>query len=429
MSLDHEQRVDALKKTITDLATELRDKSDLPLDRITSIEDEIAAKSVELDQIIEEKRNEDVEARLRSLDDKMKAFTRQSAQGKAAAILAGAPSGDGGGIKSVGRYSENNFLSALVNQTKGDRDAQEFVKAVLGTSSATGTAIIPNNFVTSLVEQIAATNIYRDLFNVVTGVNGAGVDIPYEITALTAALLQGAYGSNKDVRDFSFARATATLYEIAQIADVGNQLLRQSNGAAEQSARRRLAKQIGIAEATFITNGTGSSQPLGFFQAFLAYGDPAGFKTALNSESRAAALGRGISALEARGIVADRDNLCIVMHPTDYWEMATETLGTSGSGGWTISPADGAAANPPITTIWGVPVRRDPWWPSTKIGTALIIERSDVDIYVGDEYRVDVSDAGSRFDQNVTGFRAEEMFGFNAEPYVRTGRVQQVTGL
>jgi len=429
MSQELDQKVEALTKSITDLATELKDKSDLPLDRITSIEDEIAAKSDQIDTLIAQKRATEVDERLKALDDRLKAFSRTSAQGKAAAILAGASADMGSFQKSVGRYNETNFLAALVERKKGDTDAQEFVKAVLGTSSATGTAIIPNNFVAALVEQIAATNIYRDLFNVVTGVNGAGVDIPYEITSLTAALLQGAYGSNKDVRDFSFNRATATLYEIAQIADVGNQLLRQSNGAAEQSARRRLAKQLGIAEATFITNGTGSSQPLGFFQAFLAYGDPAGYKTALNSESRAAALGRGISALEGRGIVADRDNLCIVMHPTDYWEMATETLGTSGSGGWTISPADGAAANPPITSLWGVPIRRDPWWPTAKIGTALIIERTDVDIYTGDEYRVDVSDAGSRFDQNVTGFRAEEMFGFNAEPYVRTGRVQQVTGL
>ena len=29
-------------------------------------------------------------------------------------------------------------------------------------------------------------------------------------------------------------------------------------------------------------------------------------------------------------------------------------------------------------------------------------------------------------DQNITGFRAEEMFGFNAEPYPRTGMVQKV---
>ena len=51
-------------------------------------------------------------------------------------------------------------------------------------------------------------------------------------------------------------------------------------------------------------------------------------------------------------------------------------------------------------------------------------------MFVGQEYRIDVSsEAGSRFDQNVTGFRAEEEFAFNAEPYVHTGRVQQVTGI
>jgi hypothetical protein len=75
-------------------------------------------------------------------------------------------------------------------------------------------------------------------------------------------------------------------------------------------------------------------------------------------------------------------------------------------------------------------MRSDPNWPSAQTGTALIIERSDVEIYTGQEYRIDVSsEAGNRFDQNITGFRAEEEFGFNAEPYVRTGRVQKVTGI
>ncbi len=278
------------------------------------------------------------------------------------------------------------------------------------------------------MDQIAANNIYRGIFNVVNGVSGAGVDIPYEVTAITAALLQGAYGSNKDIRDFSFNRATATLYTIAQIADIGNQLLRQSNGAAEAAARRRLGKSIGILEATYITNGTGSSQPLGFFQAFLAYGDPAAFKTTLSSEPRLAALGRGIAALETRGI--PRDNLVIVMSPTDFWETAVEGLGTSYAGGWAVDPAGGAAANPPITSAWGVPLKSDPNWPAAQVGTALIIETSDVEIYTGQEYRIDVSsEAGTRFDQNITGFRAEEEFGFNAEPYVRTGRVQKVIGI
>jgi len=304
------------------------------------------------------------------------------------------------------------------------------VKAVLGTSDATGAAVVPNNFVASLVPAIALANPYRGVFEAVTGVTGAGVDIPYEVTEVTSALLQGAYGSNKDVRDFSFGVATATLYTIAQIVDIGNQLLRQSNGAAESAARRRLGASLGRREAEFINNGSGSSQPLGFFPALAAFGQVASFITTLSSESRAAAIGRGIGAMEARGILADRSQLVIVMHPTDFWELSTETLGSSGSGGWVLDPAEGAASNPPLASLWGVRVIRDPTWPAAQIGTALIIDRSEVQMFFGDEYRIDVSDsAGNRFDQNITGFRAEEEFGFNAEPYVRTGRVQRVNGL
>jgi hypothetical protein len=39
------------------------------------------------------------------------------------------------------------------------------------------------------------------------------------------------------------------------------------------------------------------------------------------------------------------------------------------------------------------------------------------------------SEAGSRFDQNVPGLRAEGEFGFNAEPYVRTGKFVRILDL
>jgi hypothetical protein len=62
-------------------------------------------------------------------------------------------------------------------------------------------------------------------------------------------------------------------------------------------------------------------------------------------------------------------------------------------------------------------------------GTALAGAWSDCDIYIGSEFRIDVSsDAGNR-STNVTGFRAEEEFGFNAEPYVRTGKFVKILGL
>ena len=427
--MDLNQKIEALTASITSLATEVQDKTDIPEDRIEAIEAEINVKSAQLDALIEEKRQKEVDAKLKELDERMKSFNQAQARVKASAILAGvADTVRSHSIKSVGIYNENNFLSAIANRRNGDTDAQEFVKAVLGTSAATGGALVPGNFVSTLVEQVALVNPYRDLFNVVEVNAGTGVNIPYEITAVTAALVQGAYGSNKDVRDFAFASATATLYQIAQIADIGNQLLRQSNGSAEASARRRLSSSIGLAEAQYINNGSGSSQPLGFFPAFMAYGDPAAFKTTLSSEPRAAAIGRGIAALEGRGIPAE--TLCVVMAPADYWEMATEGLGTSYAGGWAIDPAAGASASPPPDRIWGVPVRRDATWPAAYAGTALVIQRAEVELFVSDEMRIDVSsEAGTRWDQNITGFRAEEEFGFNAEPYVRTGKVQKVIGL
>ena len=422
----NDPRVEALRKEIEDLASEVINKTDMPLDRVEAIEAEISVKAAALDKIEAEVKSHQVEAQLAELNDRFKAFARSDARSKASAILAGVSKTEPG-IKSIGKYSNDNFLSALVNRRIGDTDAQEFVKAVLGTSDATGQAIVPNNFVASLVDALSLSNIYRNEFEVVT-VNGAAVDIPYVTTAITAALLQGAYGSNKDVRDFSFDQATATLYTIAQIADVGNQLLRQSNGAAEQSARRRLAQSIGTREATYITNGSGSSQPLGFFPAIMAFGDVAAFKTTLSSEPRLTTIARAIAAMETRGNA--RGNLVFYCDPTTYWEIASEGLGTSYAGGWAVDPAGGAAANPPITSAWGVPLRSDPNWPAAEVGTGLLIDTSEVQMFVGSDYRIDVSsEAGSRFDQNITGFRAEEEFGFNAQPYVRTGRVQKVLGL
>ena len=242
MGTELDRKVEALTASLTELASELKDKAEIPADRIEYIEAEIATKSKQLDELLDEKRQGEIDKKLKELDDRLSAFNRRDAETKAAAILAGVQSKTrSNAVKAVGEYNENHFLKALVQRRLGDQDAIEFVKGVLGTSDATGQAIVPNNFVSSLVEALSLSNPYRDAFEVVDGVQGAAVDIPYSLTAITAALLQGAYGSNKDIRDFSFAQATATLYTIAQIADIGNQLLRQSNGAAERSARRRLA--------------------------------------------------------------------------------------------------------------------------------------------------------------------------------------------
>ena len=129
-----------------------------------------------------------------------------------------------------------------------------------------------------------------------------------------------------------------------------------------------------------------------------------------------------MAKLEARGERAS----AVVMNPTDYWEMSTEGLGTSYAGGWAFDAATGPGSAP-VLSVWGIPVYRDVNLPT---GTALAGAWDDCDLYFGDEFRIDVSgEAGSRFENNTTGFRAEESFGFNAEPYVRTGKFVKILGL
>jgi hypothetical protein len=117
------------------------------------------------------------------------------------------------------------------------------------------------------------------------------------------------------------------------------------------------------------------------------------------------------------------------MGPTDFYEMATEGLGTSYAGGWAIDPTGGPRGTA-AASLWGIRVYRDPHWPAAQAGVALVLDTSSMEVYTDGEYRIDVSnEAGNRFDQNVTGFRLETQFGFNAEPYWRTGAIQRVTGL
>ena len=140
-------------------------------------------------------------------------------------------------------------------------------------------------------------------------------------------------------------------------------------------------------------------------------------------------VGRGFESLRAGQIPRTKTPSGRSGGPSDsgpYWEIAIETLGSSGSGGWAFDAATGPTAAP-IISVWGIPVYRDVNLPT---GTALAGAWSDCDIYIGSEFRIDVSsEAGSRFDQNVIGFRAEAEFAFNAEPHVRTGRFVKILGL
>jgi HK97 family phage major capsid protein len=436
-----DQRIEALTGAVTDLAAKSAEAKSGEKDRYESIKGELATQAAEFETLLEEKRKEELTSTVTDLKARMDEFRPAS---KAAAILRGADGDDEDDQISAnhGTTGFGSMLAAIAAFKSSPSPANwaalaatgatESTKATVGDTNANGGYLIPLNFVSQVVEICQGRNIWRQLMNVNNGVRGLGVNIPYELNddSLQRAIGQGgeaiAYGSNKDIRDFTVGSATASLFPLARIITVGNQLLRYSEGTAERLVRNKLATAFAKAEDYYILSGTGAnSQPKGILTSITAAS--ATYTTALSSETRAAAIGRGIGALEARSCDAD----AVVMTPTDWWELAVETLGTSGSGGWALAPALGAASQPVLRNfpLWGVPVYRDALGFLTA-GTALIGNWSDVDLFFGDEYRVDVSsEAGTNFALNLTSFRAEEEMAFNADPYVLTGKIQRVTGL
>ncbi len=411
-------KIEALQASVLSLAEQVKDKGSVEKDRYDAIKAELTKQSTELDDLIAEKRQAELASDIATLKAQMDEALRPAS--KAAAIMAGVDSGDPDNAPSIG----GKFLKALWNAKNGNFEGLNAIKATLGDTDANGAYAIPYNLKTAIVEYATADNVWRRVLNVVTGVRGAGVTIPYEAndSSLQKAMLQGglaaSYGSNKDTRDFTLSAATATLYTIARIIDVGNQLLRQSDGVIERLVRSKLGRAMALAEADFIVNGTGTSQPKG-----LANGSGL-TSTALSSEPRAATIGRAIGAVEARFHTAT----AVVVNTADYWELVTEGLGTSYAGGWAIQPAEGAAASQaasPAFNLWGLPVYRDA---SVGSGIAYVGAFKEMDLFFGEDFNIRVSDeAANRFDRNITGFRGEEEMGFNADPYVPL--YQKVTGL
>lgn len=300
-------------------------------------------------------------------------------------------------------------------------------KATVGTTGATGLWIAPNAVVTRLVEIATALNPMRGLLAVVDNVAAPAVAIPLESAIATRAVV-AAWGALKANEDFGFLQYTATMYTLAKISDVGNQLLRYSQGAAEKDVTNRLGRSMALGEAYYLLRGSGTAEPKGIITALndaaTTYdtADVAGFATP--AASVYGAIAQAVGALEGRNRVIDG----AIMNPVDFWTyLALE--------GAAIRPYFNSfnAGQPLPTTqnklspLFGVPIIRNSNMPA---GTAVVGEFGSATMYTGLGYRIDTSsEAGTRWDYNLTGFRAEEEFGFNATPYVLAGMFQRITSV
>jgi HK97 family phage major capsid protein len=351
--------------------------------------------------------------------------------------LAGGSPTDYGLMAESGKY----FFAALAKARSRDADEQrvgkqilaemgsEFAdipaeaKATLGDTNAAGGFLVPANLVTAINETATAGNPYRQLLNVIPDVRGTGVEIPNEGPAPTRAAVVGR-GVTKPNVNLSVDRYTATLYTIAVIYDVGNQLLRQSQGAVERLVRSKLSRSFALGESFYIIQGSGSNEPKGILTSLNA--GPAIYRTTRTGSANTVA-GSIVKAIaQAAGALAGRDRQPdgAVLNAVDWWSMAAE--GTD-SAGFFFAPAQGPTGvdlTRGEMRIWGIRTLADSNMPADN---AVVGAFSDAELYLGHGYRVDVStEAGDRWDKNLTGFRGEEEIGFNADPYVFSGLFQKI---
>jgi HK97 family phage major capsid protein len=303
-------------------------------------------------------------------------------------------------------------------------------KATLGDTDAAGGYLVPNNVVADINEQATPGRAVVDLFTTITDVRGSAVDIPWEDgnTVLSRAVIAAA-GATKENKNFIVNNYTATLYTLARIFDVGNQLLRQSQGAAEQMVRRSLARAFALGEDYYAIQGSGSSEPYGLLTALGTSGTYVTSHTPSASTvagNWAAGLAKAAGAVANRGAIPD----AAVFNSGDFW---TNIASGADAAGFYADPA-GGGFNFNVTGVgvtgagpWGIRVRHTPNMPTDSM---VVGEFSSAWFFRGQSYRVDVSsEAGDRWDKNLTGFRGEEEIAFDARPFVYTGRFQRITNI
>jgi HK97 family phage major capsid protein len=343
--------------------------------------------------------------------------------------------------------SEIHFFGALAQAKSKDYDVQKLgkarladmgsswadvpsdSKATVGDSDSAGGYLVPNNVVADIELQAQPGRTVVDLFNVITGVRGSAVDIPWEQSADSRAVIAAA-GATKENSNFIVNNYTATLYTLARIFDVGNQLLRQSEGAAERLVRSKLARAFALGEDYYAIQGSGSSQPYGLLTAL---GTSGTYVTSHTPSASTIAGNWATGAAKAAGAVADRGAIpdAIVMNSGDYWTNITS--GDPAGPGFFVQPSGGAYAfnASAVGQIgagpWGMRLAHTPNMPTDSL---VVGEFRAATFFRGEGYRVDVStEAGDRWDKNLTGFRGEEEIAFDARPSVYTGHFQRITNI
>lgn len=333
-----------------------------------------------------------------------------------------------GGLTSSERQAEGKaklgelgmFFASVPSEAKALSASS---KATLGLTDATGGFILPNAIVDELIKPARYAASVTRIVRTIAGVQTSTVDQPYRTDAPARATVV-AWGTTKENLNLTYGGYTATLYTIARIYDVAKQFARFSAGAAEQDVMGELADGFARGESYYILRGSGSSEPFGIQTAIT--NAPATFTSSFTPSTTTLA-GSILSAIAtAGGALAGRDRttgLSALVSGTSYWTLASQ--GTDNAGFFLDTDTDPQS---PVIRAWGVPVYAENQLAGTD--DLLVGQFDALKVYHGEGYRVDSSDvAGSRWDDNLIGFRGEMEMGLDARPAVYAGAFQFIADI
>lgn len=329
-------------------------------------------------------------------------------------------------LEALSRYEEPSAVWGA--QYGGSKTFQTTAdgKATLATTDATGGWIVPNALVDEIIKPAVQSDPYRSLVTVREGVTAFQIDLPWRGAAPARMTVQSR-GAAKENVDLTYNGYTVTMHTLARIHDIANQFLKQSAGAAERDVLEELASAATLGERFYIMHGTGSSEPYGIQTAITnsAYSDEITHTPSATTlaGSIAAAVAIGAGNLGARSVIPN----AAVLAATSFWLALQQ--GTDEAGFFFPQAFDGTDPYRDPIRVWGIPLVPD----------ADLVETDDlivgnfkaVKVFFGDTFRIDSSSvAGTRWDENETGFRGEFEMGLDARPAVYTGnftRSQDIT--
>lgn len=342
-----------------------------------------------------------------------------------------------------GTSSPGTFLKAVMDagsrhaheQAEGRATLEAFSrfsqgqgKAALGSTAATGGWIIPNAQVDEIIKPGLFTNVCMDLMIARRGVTAPSVDMPYR-NAQPACAQVAAFGASKENVDLPYQGYTATMYTLARIHDVGAQFVRQSAGAAEADVMSELSDAFARGAGCYIGQGTGSSEPFGITGAITAAPFSPNIVTTHTAAANTVAGAVASAIAKAAGALMARDQTPTGAVVSSDVPVELLTNGADNAGfyvaGLGVQGRESPFAPGTLVSPWGVPVYVDSNHPNTD--DLWIADWRKFRVYVGQEFRIDSStEAGTRWDTNLFGFRGEMELGFDARPAVDAGALQTV---